>query len=149
MKHWRGKKCSVEDNPLIGREVLSIQHAVLLPGFSHNEHSGWFTTVGQFEGAGESAAVFQPLPPENRYNLNINSINSSRSWIKKAVKHAHRRINYGRTLLLPLSHPPCFSLSFPYFNFLNPCVCSIAVLFLFYSFIFNNSWYEFLVTPCM
>lgn len=40
------------------------------------------------------ARINHCLTPENRYNLNINYINSSRSRIKKAIKYRQESINY-------------------------------------------------------
>lgn len=76
------------------------------PLLSHTERgSRDLVRSGSLKGVEEWPAVFQPLRPENRYNLNINSINSSRSWIKKAIKHAHKGINYGSALPLSLTPP--------------------------------------------
>lgn len=58
---------------------------MLLPSFSMKivEPGGDLLLGGSLKGesggGGGLAAVFQAPPPENRYNLNINSINSIRS----------------------------------------------------------------------
>lgn len=82
-------------------------------GVSSNGHCGWLSAGGVWVG-GWMVVVFQPPPPENRYHLNIKSINSSRSWIKKAVKHAaHPRINDCPSPPLPRSSRPSLRPSSP------------------------------------
>lgn len=137
------------------KRCFPTQHGMLLPVSIHNKRSRWFSAGRSFKGARESSAVFQPKPPENRYNLNINSINSNRSWIKKAVKHAHWRINYSPTLpLIPLEPSIFFSLvvyslvfytrafalllSFSFLSFYSLFYCQIQINS--YLFLIQMSW---------
>lgn len=95
-KEWsRQAGCSLAPHP-----------SVQWPGVQHTQRAGerWECVVSitamsgdwVLEGTrwGRKALVNPRQPPENRYNLNINYINSSRSWIKKAVKHGRLGINY-------------------------------------------------------